>query len=51
MISIRKIGLLGRTYRHIKRYKEIVSILVKYGFGDIVDALKIREHIEFGWPK
>jgi ubiquinone biosynthesis protein len=51
MISIRKIGLLGRTYRHVKRYKEIVSILVKYGFGDIVDALKIREHIEFGWQK
>jgi ubiquinone biosynthesis protein len=51
MISIRKIGLLGRTYRHIKRYKEIVSILVKYGFGDVVDALKIREHIEFGWQK
>ena len=51
MISIRKIGVLGRTYRHVRRYKEIVSILVKYGFGDVVDALNIKEHIEFGWQK
>ena len=51
MISIRKIGVMGRTYRHAKRYKEILNVLIKYGFGDLVDALKIKEHIEIGIEK
>jgi ubiquinone biosynthesis protein len=51
MISIQKIGVVGRAYRHAKRYKEILHILVKYGFGDVVDALKIPQHIEIGWQK
>jgi ubiquinone biosynthesis protein len=51
MISIRKIGVVGRTYRYVKRYQEILSVLIKYGFGDVVDALNIRQHIEIGWQK
>jgi ubiquinone biosynthesis protein len=51
VISIRKIGVVGRTYRHAKRYKEILHILIKYGFGDVVDSLKIPQHIEIGWQK
>ena len=39
MISIRKIGVMGRTYRYAKRYGEILNVLIKYGFGDLVDAL------------
>ena len=51
MISIRKIGVVGRLYRHVRRYDEILSVLIKYGFGDVVDALKIKQHIEIGWQK
>ena len=51
MISIRKIGVMGRTYRHAKRYEEILTVLIKYGFGDLVDALKIKENIEIGIEK
>jgi ubiquinone biosynthesis protein len=51
MISIRKIGVVGRTYRYVRRYQEILSVLIKYGFGDVVDALNIRQHIEIGWQK
>jgi len=51
MISIRKIGVVGRTYRHAKRYQEILFVLIKYGFGDVVEALKIKQHIEIGWQK
>jgi ubiquinone biosynthesis protein len=51
MISIRKIGVVGRIYRHVRRYDEILSVLIKYGFGDVVDALKIKQHIEIGWQK
>jgi ubiquinone biosynthesis protein len=51
MISIRKIGITGRTYRYAKRYKEILHVLIKYGFGDLVDSLKIRQFIEIGIEK
>ena len=46
MISIRKIGIMGRTYRHAKRYEQILNVLIKYGLGDLVDSLNIKEHIE-----
>ena len=45
MISTGRIGGVGRTYRHARRYRAILNVLIKYGFGDLVDALKIREHI------
>jgi ubiquinone biosynthesis protein len=48
MISIRKIGVFGRTYRHLNRYRQILSILFKYGFGDLIETLKIEQYIEIG---
>ncbi len=48
MISIRKIGVLGRTYRHLNRYRQILGVLFKYGFGDLIDTLKIEQYIEIG---
>ncbi len=48
MISIRKIGIIGRTYRHLNRYRQILTVLFKYGFGDLVDTLKIEQYIEIG---
>jgi ubiquinone biosynthesis protein len=48
MLSIRKIGLLGRTYRHVSRYQRILGVLFKYGFGDLVDTLKIEQYFEIG---
>ena len=51
MISIRKIGVMGRTYRYAKRYGEILNVLIKYGFGDLVDALNIKQQIEIGIEK
>jgi ubiquinone biosynthesis protein len=48
MISIRKIGVFGRTYRHLNRYRQILTILFKYGFGDMVELLKIEQYIEIG---
>jgi ubiquinone biosynthesis protein len=41
MISIRKIGVIGRTYRHLNRYRQILGVFFKYGFGDLVEHLKI----------
>jgi ubiquinone biosynthesis protein len=48
MLSIRKIGVIGRTYRHLNRYRQILTVFFKYGFGDLVDLLKIDQYIEIG---
>lgn len=48
MLSIRKIGIVGRTYRHLSRYRQILAILFKYGFGDLIELLKIEQYIEVG---
>ncbi|MCP4744585.1 MAG: AarF/ABC1/UbiB kinase family protein [Desulfobacteraceae bacterium] len=48
MISIRKIGVIGRTYRHLNRYRQILTVLFKYGFGDLIETLKIEQYIEIG---
>jgi ubiquinone biosynthesis protein len=48
MLSIRKIGVIGRTYRHLNRYRQILAILFKYGFGDLVDRLNLDQYIEIG---
>jgi len=43
---IRKIEVIGKTYRHIQRYRQILTVLFKYGFGDLVDTLKIEQYLE-----
>ena len=51
MLSIRKLGAIGRTYHHIGRYRRIIQILFKYGFGELLDTLKIEQYIELGLQK
>ena len=48
MLSIRKIGIISRTYRHLNRYRQILAIFFKYGFGDLIELLKIDQYIEVG---
>ncbi|MEJ2057553.1 MAG: AarF/ABC1/UbiB kinase family protein [Desulfofustis sp.] len=48
MFSIRKIGALSRTYRHLNRYQRIVRILFKYGFEDAIEMLHIDQYLESG---
>jgi ubiquinone biosynthesis protein len=48
MLSIRKIGALTRTYRHLNRYRRILAVLFKYGFGDLVELLRIDQYLEVG---
>lgn len=48
MLSIRKIGIIGRTYRHLNRYRQILAVLFRYGFGDLVDVLRIEQYLEIG---
>ena len=48
MISIKKIGVIGRTYRHFNRYQRIIRILFKYGFDDLIESLHIDQYLETG---
>jgi len=48
MLSIRKIGVIGRTYRHLNRYRQILAVLFKYGFGNLVELLRIDQYLEIG---
>lgn len=47
-MHIRKIGIIGRTYRHVQRYRQILTVLFRYGFGDLIDTLKIEQYVEIG---
>ncbi|MCB2181416.1 MAG: AarF/ABC1/UbiB kinase family protein [Desulfobulbaceae bacterium] len=46
MLNIRKIGAFGRTYRNLGRYRQILSVLFKYGFGEFIDTLNIEQYLE-----
>ncbi|MCI5208797.1 MAG: AarF/ABC1/UbiB kinase family protein, partial [Candidatus Electrothrix sp. ATG2] len=48
MVSIRQLGAINRTYRHLTRYRQILRILFKYGFHDLVDYLHIDHYLETG---
>lgn len=45
---IRKIGLIGRTYRHIQRYREIIIVIAKHGFGDFISKTGIERYVGLG---
>ncbi|MEJ2134181.1 MAG: AarF/UbiB family protein, partial [Desulfofustis sp.] len=47
-ISIKKIGAINKTYRHLNRYQRVLRILFKYGFDDIVERLHIDQYLESG---
>lgn len=48
MFSIRQLGAVNRTYRHLNRYQRILRVLFKYGFNDLVDRLHIDQYLETG---
>ena len=45
---VHKIGVVSRTYRHANRYRQILAVLFKYGFGDLIDRLNVGQYIEIG---
>lgn len=47
-MAIRKIGLASRTYRHVNRYRQVLMVLMKYGFGGLIDRLNIAQYVEVG---
>lgn len=47
-MRIRKIGVLSRTYRNITRYRQILTILFKYGFDALIERLHLGQYLDFG---
>lgn len=45
---IRRIGVITHSYRHINRYREIIVILVKYGFGDLITRTHLEKYVDLG---
>jgi len=39
---------IDRTVRNLKRYRQIVGVLAKYGFGHILDRLDLRSRLRLG---
>jgi ubiquinone biosynthesis protein len=46
MQGIDSIAVIGRTYRHLTRYQQIIRVLFRYGFGDLVDSLHVRRYLD-----
>ena len=47
-MALRYTGRIGRTYRHIDRYRQILAVLIRYGFGDLLESLKLDQYVAFG---
>ena len=43
-----QVSKLTRTYQNIKRYRQIFTILLRYGFDDVLGRLKIDYYIQLG---
>ena len=43
-----QVSKLTRTYHNIKRYRQILTILLRYGFDDVLGRLKIDYYIQLG---
>ena len=39
---------IDKTYKNIRRFQQILGVIIKYGFGDILDRLRIEASIERG---
>ncbi|MBK7090829.1 MAG: AarF/ABC1/UbiB kinase family protein [bacterium] len=42
---------LHRTYRNLGRYRQVVGVLIKYGFGEVLDRMNIAGFLRIGSRK
>lgn len=47
-MRIRKGGIISRTYRHLQRYRQILTILAKYGFADLIQQIQVPHFLQSG---
>ena len=39
---------IDKGYRNLKRYRQFVGILIKYGFAEMVDRMNLRAYLQLG---
>ncbi len=44
----RRIGIVSRTYRNIGRYRQILTVLFKYGFDNLIERLHLGQYLDVG---
>ncbi len=42
---------LHKTYRNLGRYRQVVGVLIKYGFGEVLDRMNIAAYLQIGSKK
>ena len=42
-----RLNVLGRNYRYLNRYREIVTVLFKHGLGEFFDKIHIERYLRF----
>ncbi|HOK05695.1 MAG TPA: AarF/UbiB family protein [Syntrophales bacterium] len=47
-MQLRKLSFLTHTYKNIGRYRQILTVLFKYGYEGIIDRLNLGRYIEVG---
>lgn len=45
---LRPVGLISRTYRHMNRYRQILTVLLKYGAGELLDRFNVGHILKGG---
>jgi len=43
-----KIPRIDKTYRNLKRYRQIVAVLVRYGFAEFLDRMHLAPYLRLG---
>nr|WP_320192789.1 AarF/UbiB family protein [uncultured Desulfobacter sp.] len=46
MLSFKTVSKVTKRYRHLVRYQQIIGIIFKYGFENIIDAMKIDHYLD-----
>ena len=42
---------LHKTYRNIGRYRQVIAVLIKYGFGEVLDRMNMSSYLRIGSRK
>ncbi len=42
---------LHKTYRNIGRYRQVIAVLIKYGFGEVLDRMNMASYLKLGSRK
>jgi ubiquinone biosynthesis protein len=48
IVAAMRIPLVDRSYRSLKRYREIVGVLFRYGFGEVLGRMNITRYLRIG---